>query len=321
MNNNGVIDRLELAYANSDPAGDRNTLSYPVNLSAATIAAAQSSFDTFVPSELKGNIIIERIPSLSWDGRISYRQTALLYVSNNDAIAVYNDLGEIAYTSFSYNYENGIEYINIDGMDEKFYYSFIFNDNYSGVLLESAIQSTTEVIDFIMYPAYIDLDNDGIADGEEIKMEIIPDVYMGSHYALPSSAEIQSAIAEYNTPPSDGNDGGGTDSNPSNALALSDNDDDNMPDALENKFGGDSNNGADALSTLNVLLNSVYTLNQIRDLRPGSTMIEVIDGYAQIGLTLQESYDLNNWVNVSVPITIDPIQADSGTAFYRFKLD
>ena len=94
-----------------------------------------------------------------------------------------------------------------------------------------------------------------------------------------------------------------------------------MPDALENKFGGDPTDGADAFSTLNVLLNNVYTLNQIRDLRPGSTMIEVVDGYAQLGLTLQESYDLNNWVNVSVPIAIDPIQADSGTAFYRFKLD
>ena len=50
-------------------------------------------------------------------------------------------------------------------------------------------------------------------------------------------------------------------------------------------------------------------------------MIEVVDGYTQLGLTLQESYDLNNWEDVSVPITIDPIQADSSTAFYRFKLD
>ena len=175
-------------------------------------------------------------------------------------------------------------------------------------------------LDFIIYPGYIDLDTDGIADAEELKLEIIPDFDSGGNYVLPSSAEIQSAIAEY-TPPSDGNDCGGTDSNPSNSLALSDNDDDNKPDALESKFGGDPDNGADALSTLNVLLNSVYTLNQIRDLRPGSTMIEVVDGYAQLGLTLQESYDLNNWVNVSVPITIDPIQADSGTAFYRFKLD
>jgi hypothetical protein len=164
------------------------------------------------------------------------------------------------------------------------------------------------------------LDNDGIADGEEIKMEIIPDVYVGSNNALPSSAEIQSAIAEY-TPPSHGDDEDGTGSNPSNSLALTDNDNDNMPDALENRFGGDPSNEADASSTLNVLLNNVYTLNQIRDLRPGSTMIEVVDGYAQLGLTLQESYDLNNWVNISAPITIDPIQADSGTAFYRFKLD
>ena len=149
---------------------------------------------------------------------------------------------------------------------------------------------------------------------------MMPDFDPGGNYALPSSAEIQSAIAEY-TPPSDGNDSGGTGSNPINTLALTDNDNDNMPDALENRFGGNPTDGADAGSTLNVLLNSVYTINQIRDLRPGSTMIEVVDGYAQLGLTLQESYDLNNWVNVSVPITIDPIQADSGTAFYRFKLD
>ena len=321
MNNNGVIDRIELDDTDGDPASDGNTLSYPVNLSAASIAAGQSSFDTFVPSELKGNIIIERrIPSLSGDGRIIYEQNALLHVSNNDAIAVYNDLGGISYTSFSYNYENGIEYINIDGMDENFYYSFIFNDNYSGVLLESGTQTTTEVIDFIMYPAYIDLDNDGIADGEEIKMEIIPDVYVGGNYALPSSLEIQSAIAEY-TPPSDGNDNDGTGSNPTNALALTDNDNDNMPDALENKFGGNPNDGTDASSTLNVLINNVYTSEQIRDLRPGSTMIEVVDGYAQLGLTLQQSYDLRNWENISVPVEIDPIQADSNTAFYRFKLE
>ena len=33
-------------------------------------------------------------------------------------------------------------------------------------------QTDDDLTDFIMYPAYIDLDNDGIADGEEIKMEI-----------------------------------------------------------------------------------------------------------------------------------------------------
>ena len=36
---------------------------------------------------------------------------------------------------------------------------------------------------------YSDMDNDGIADGEEIKMEIFPDIFIGNNYALPSSAE------------------------------------------------------------------------------------------------------------------------------------
>jgi len=314
MNSNGMIDRIELTNSNGDPTGDGNTLSYPSNLTAASISGAQSTFETFQPSVLRGNIIIERSSGLNWGGgsKIAYS-----YISSNDAITVSSDgSGQKNYRTYSYNYENGKEYA--EGNEN--YYSFIFNDNYSGFGLESGAHSTTEVIDFIMYPAYIDLDNDGIADGEEIKMEIIPDVYVGSNYALPSSSEIQSAIAEY-TPPSHGEDDDETGNNPTNALALTDNDNDNMPDSLENKFGGNPNDGTDAGSTLNVLLNSVYTLNQIRDLRPGSTMIEVVDGYAQLGLTLQESYDLNNWVNVSVPITIDPIQADSGTAFYRFKLD
>ena len=330
MNNNGIIDRLELANPGNDPAGDGNTLSYPSNLSAASIASAQSSFETYQPTEIKGNVIIERMPLTYYDGiNISitdYTRAALYFVSSNDAVIIdnleMNDgmyyPGKTQYSTFSYNYENGNEYYETpDGNTG--YVSFTFNDNHSGVALFSGAQFPEQMIDFVMYPAYIDLDNDGIADGEEIKMEIFPDIFIGNNYALPSSAEIQSAIAEY-TPPSSGNDGG-TGSNPSNSLALTDNDDDNMPDALENKFGGNPTDGADASSTLNVLLNSVYTLNQIRDLRPGSTMIEVVDGYAQLGLTLQESYDLENWVNVSVPIAIDPIQADSGTAFYRFKLD
>ena len=318
MNNNGVIDRIELDETDGDPASDGYSLSYPVNLSATSISDAQSLFDIFQPSELKGNILIYRVPNLYDE---YYTKYAFSYVSNNDAIAAVYDYQNF-YTSLSYNYENGIKYLEpqLNQPQNGVTYSFIFNDNHSGVALSSTAQSPTEMFDFIIYPAYIDLDNDGIADGEEIKMEIIPDVYVGGNNTLPSSLEIQSAIAEY-TPPSDGNDNDGTGSNPTNALALTDNDNDNMPDALENKFGGNPNDGTDASSTLNVLINNVYTSDQIRDLRPGSTMIEVVDGYAQLGLTLQESYDLNNWVNVSVPIAIDPIQADSGTAFYRFKLD
>lgn len=318
MNSNGIIDRIELEDTSGDPAGDGNKLSYPDDLTTATISAAQSTFATFLPDSLIGNIVVYKVDNAGYDSL-----DAVYYLTENDALSVAEDTSTDSkfYSSYKYRYANGIEYFpNWDGSEQSF--SFIFNNDYSGLVYESgpSVDNSASPLNFIIYPGHIDLDNDGLADAEEIKLEIIPDFNSGGSYILPSSAEIQSAIAEY-TPPSHGDDEDENGSNPTNALALTDNDNDNMPDSLENKFGGNPNDGTDAGSTLNVLLNSVYTLNQIRDLRPGSTMIEVVDGYAQLGLTLQESYDLNNWVNVSVPIAIDPIQADSGTAFYRFKLD
>ena len=315
MNSNGMIDRLELEDMSGDPTGGGNTLSYPNNLNAASISAAQSTFETFLPDSLIGNIVIFKSPS-TYENSMN----AVYYLTENDAISLKGSVDAASpYAPYKYRYKNGVEeYSHWDFGD--MYNSFIFNNEYSGLIYSNQFDDSSVPLDFIIYPGHIDLDNDGLADAEELKLEILPDFDSGGNYALPSSAEIQSAIAEY-TPPGGEDDEDETGSNPINSLALPDNDDDNMPDALENKFGGNPNNGADALSTLNVLLNNVYTINQIRDLRPGSTMIEVVDGYAQLGLTLQESYDLNNWVNVSVPITIDPIQADSGTAFYRFKLD
>jgi len=319
MNNNGIIDRIELEDMSGDPAGDGNVLSYPSNLSVASISGAQSTFETFLPDSLIGNIVVYKGDNAGYDSL-----SAVYYLTENDALSVAEDtaMDSNIYSSYKYRYANGIEYFpNWDGSEQSF--SFIFNNDYSGLVYESGpyVDNSASPLNFIIYPGHIDLDNDGLADAEELKLEIIPDFNSSGSYMLPSSSEIQSAIAEY-TPPSHGDDEDDeTGNNPTNALALTDNDNDNMPDSLENKFGGNPNDGTDAGSTLNVLLNSVYTLNQIRDLRPGSTMIEVVDGYAQLGLTLQESYDLNNWVNVSVPIIIDPIQADSGTTFYRFKLD
>ena len=151
MNSNGIIDRLELAGSNTDPAGGGNTLSYPVNLSAASIAAAQSSFETYQPTEIKGNVIIERMPMIGYNtGNISitdYSRAALLFVSSNDAVMIdeleMNDgmyyVGETQYSTFSYNYENGNEYYgNADGNSG--YVSFTFNDNHSGVALFSDAQ-------------------------------------------------------------------------------------------------------------------------------------------------------------------------------------
>ncbi len=57
---------------------------------------------------------------------------AFSYVSNNDAIEPSTIINNF-YTSLSYNYENGIEYLEPQLISHKWcYYSFIFNDNHSG---------------------------------------------------------------------------------------------------------------------------------------------------------------------------------------------
>ena len=306
MNSNGTIDRLDISNANNNPGGaDGHTnISYPVPLTSNSISSAQSLFSTFLPDSLKGNLLVEK----STNSGMARDFVFFYYLTNSDAIML--DSGN-NYSTHRYRYENGRDYYDPINNSDSFF-SFIFNDEYSGIGIDNMMNDGPR--EFILYPGYIDLDNDGLADAEEVMLEIAPDIFTGSNYALPTSSEIQSAIAAYTpTEPVPHEE-------PTNPLALLDNDNDNMPDALEDKFGGNPNDGADAGNTLSVLLNNVYTLNQIRDLRPGSTMIEVADGYAQLGLTLQQSYDLYEWENMTTQVTVDPIQADSNTAYYRFKL-
>ncbi|MFT6236208.1 MAG: hypothetical protein ACJAU9_001296 [Lentimonas sp.] len=53
------------------------------------------------------------------------------------------------------------------------------------------------------------------------------------------------------------------------------------------------------------------------DLRPGSALIEVIDGYATLCMALEESTDLINWTNIGQTPDMS-IQAFQGKKFFRF---
>jgi hypothetical protein len=65
---------------------------------------------------------------------------------------------------------------------------------------------------------------------------------------------------------------------------------------------------------------SLYTLDQIKDLRIGSTLLQVQDGQANLTLQLQESTDLNVWTNGSATTIQIPIQAGANTKFFRFAM-
>ena len=65
---------------------------------------------------------------------------------------------------------------------------------------------------------------------------------------------------------------------------------------------------------------NLYTLDDIKDLRVGSTMIEVSEGNADIRMTLEETSDLSDWSNATTSEKTIEVDAPAGTRFFRFKM-
>jgi hypothetical protein len=76
----------------------------------------------------------------------------------------------------------------------------------------------------------------------------------------------------------------------------------------------------DPRTDYSALLATRYTLDEVQDLRVGSTTIEVHNGQAQLTLELQESTDLAVWTNGSATSIEIPIDAEEGTKFFRFAM-
>ena len=121
-----------------------------------------------------------------------------------------------------------------------------------------------------------------------------------------------------------------------------DDDDDSLSDEKEAQFGSDPLvaetydslieiiNSID-LSSLGGVAQSIYnsvvaerdarlTLDQVKDLRAGSKMIEINNGQATLSMEVEESDDLGVWTNGSATSIQIPIDADAGKKFFRFKM-
>ena len=60
-------------------------------------------------------------------------------------------------------------------------------------------------------------------------------------------------------------------------------------------------------------------VDEIQDLRLGSTMIEVAGNQATMQLQMEESSDLQTWEDTGTPASMT-IPADTDTKFFRFKM-
>ena len=62
------------------------------------------------------------------------------------------------------------------------------------------------------------------------------------------------------------------------------------------------------------------TMDEVRDARIGSTMIEVSQGRAEITMTLEESADISDWSNPTTSEKTFEVDASGSARFYRFKV-
>ena len=78
--------------------------------------------------------------------------------------------------------------------------------------------------------------------------------------------------------------------------------------------------GFDPNTDYSNLLNARLTIDEVKDARIGSTMIEVSEGKANITMTLEETSDLSDWSNATTSETIIQVDAPAGARFYRLKM-
>ena len=103
-----------------------------------------------------------------------------------------------------------------------------------------------------------------------------------------------------------------------------DDDGDSLSDIKENTFGSDPL-VTDTYSSLIAIINttdysSMLTLDEVKDLRAGSTMIEVESGTATLSMEVEQSDDLEIWTNGGASTLQIPIDAEAGKKFFRFKM-
>ena len=109
----------------------------------------------------------------------------------------------------------------------------------------------------------------------------------------------------------------------SNPLTIidkpTDSDVDGIPDVIETYLGNDPNDNSDAQASLDGI-QSKYSLDEIVDLRAGSTMITVEDETATLSMDIEKSSDLSNWTFDRTTTVDIPIEDGVGTQFFRFKM-
>ena len=185
-----------------------------------------------------------------------------------------------------------------------------------------------------------DSDGDGVGDNSDaFPQNFLESVDSDSDGVGDNSDAFPSDPAESSDTDDDGV-GDNADAFPNDPTEASDTDDDGVgdnSDAFPNDPSetidtdgdglGNNSDGFPLMATQDVIneiisnpsIYNLHTENDIKDLRPGSTMIQISGNQATVQLQMEESSDLQTWEDTGTPATMT-LPADTDTKFYRFKM-
>ena len=266
----------------------------------------------------------------------------------------YDSSGTVKYQEIHYAdriiSEEHTEYFSIDGEEEEYSYTsydvdwgdkiktYTFTDEFAGssyIQVEISYQTLIVIKDVNLMP---DSDRDGLNDFAEVNTHSTnPNVNDTDTDGLSDGAEVNTyssdpldsdsdddslldgaEVITYLTNPNDSdsdNDGlsDGSEINTHSTNPLSeDTSGDGFADGFVVTQGADPSLDYSAFRT--------EAINQMLDLRIGSTMIEVSGGKADITMTLEETSDLSDWSSATTSEKTIEVDAPAGTRFYRFKM-
>ena len=194
----------------------------------------------------------------------------------------------------------------------------VFEDaNGNGVLDVVVVRSGTN-------PNLNDSDNDGFGDSEEVTIYgTNPNEFDTDKDGLSDSEEVTIYETDPNT-----SDSSGDGLNDGDVVSAGFDPNTNFTDLLVFASG---NEGYEAMvmerdiaiaqrDAAIVESNSKLWPAEVRDLRPGSMMIEVHQGRANLSLEIQESSDLQTWVGGDEAVIEIPLDAEETVKFFRFAM-
>ena len=248
------------------------------------------------------------------DGLSDYRENDILGTNPNSSDSDSDGLDDFVELN-SHSTNPTLNDTDSDGLSDGDEVNSYSSDPLDSDSDDDGLADGLEVNTYSTDPNDTDSDDDQLSDADEVNTHLTnPNLSDTDGDQLSDYSEVNSHLTDPND--SDSDNDGLSDGNEVNTHSTNPLSEDTSGDGFTDGFV--VTQGADP--SLDYSAFRTETLNQIKDARIGSTMIEVSEGKADITMTLEETSNLSDWSNADTSEKTIEVDAPAGTRFYRFKM-